>query len=532
MELSAIQIVTTVVLIVAAGAVALFCDYLRNRSQQLQELAVESGVRNELSAATPAAPMRAPSAASAAAARTARVMAAREEKASVTSAVAAIPELAAPHAAPKTNLPERHSAEMVKPALASAAEIASVRGAARPRRRPLPPPDATLPRLEDMNPRQALSEWLDQRAAKAPARRAEPVAAPVAVEEIAATVPPPAPTPIVEEPAPVVAAPSADPMPSVHTSEAEEPAPVIAAPLADVAPFVYTPEVEEPAPDTGDIRDILRRARAKRTVASSAVVEVVPVASPTPIAVTAPVSTPAPAPQPTPAPVALPAPAKTVSVVQKQVSVFLNTRKIDTYLREEVAVPEPAQAKAAPTESLTPAEPRLEIVSGAGSSSSSLSNSMEVLLPAGMHDRAVLDRAIATGKPFRGLVVAVGVNDVEGRCARNNDLMNSIGFFVRGLLEKKEFACHHGESEFVILCPELEGAEAQQRLNQIAEQLWDYQLRGVSTWSILFSWGGVDVHCQRLSEAISNASEQMNTTRRGRKMVSVEAFRPLRKVAM
>jgi hypothetical protein len=42
----------------------------------------------------------------------------------------------------------------------------------------------------------------------------------------------------------------------------------------------------------------------------------------------------------------------------------------------------------------------------------------------------------------------------------------------------------------------------------------------------------VDVHCQRLSEAISNASEQMNTTRRGRKMVSVEAFRPLRKVAM
>ena len=155
-----------------------------------------------------------------------------------------------------------------------------------------------------------------------------------------------------------------------------------------------------------------------------------------------------------------------------------------------------------------------------------------MILPAGMHDRSVLDRALATGKPFRGLVVAIGVNDVEGRTTRNNDLMQSIGFFIRGLLGEKEFACRTGDAEFLILCPELEGPDAQQRLNHIAEQLWDYQLRGASTWSILFSWGGVDVHSQRLAEAISEATGQMNQTRRGRKTVSVESFQPRRKAAI
>lgn len=71
MELSALQIVTTVVLIVAAGAVALFCDYLRNRSQQLHELAVELNVPEAMSGSA-ALPLMRPSAASASAARIAR----------------------------------------------------------------------------------------------------------------------------------------------------------------------------------------------------------------------------------------------------------------------------------------------------------------------------------------------------------------------------------------------------------------------------------------------------------------------------
>jgi hypothetical protein len=543
MELSALQIVTTVVLIVAAGAVALFCDYLRNRSQQLQELAVELSVRKEMTGASPAPP--APSAATAAAARNARIRAREEKSEQAPAAIvdAPLPPAAAP-AAPaeaKMNRSQRHSNEMVKPALASAAELTSVRGAARPRRRPVPPPDVPLPRLDEMNPRQALAEWLDQRAAKAPPRSHETVK----LEEIVVAAPPrsrliieePAPVTLIEEPAPVALieepAPVTlieEPAPAALIEEPapvavlEEPAPTAAleaeAPVVEtvsVPVLVDTTPAEEPAPAfvadirpvaDDDIRDVLRRALAKRSV-------------PARVAEDRPAS---PAPEPVKAPRTLPSPAP--APMKKAVSVFLSTRKIDTIRREpEITVDQVAEEL---VEEMAAAEPRFEIIDGAAPSATFL----EVVLPAGMHDHAILDRAIATGRPFRGLVISVGVNDVEGRSAHHSDLMQSIGFFVRSLLAEKEFACRAGDAEFVVVCPGLEGPEAQRRLNQIAEQLWDYQLRGVSTWSILFSWGGADVHHKPISEAIAMANDQMYTTRRGRRTVSVESLRPWRKAAM
>jgi hypothetical protein len=587
MELSAIQIVTTVVLIVAAGAVALVCDYLRNRSQQLRELALELNVRKEVSVATPAAPMIAPSAASAAAVRAARIVTARKEKTEAVieaPAPAVLAELPTPPVEVKMHPAERHSNEKVKPALASAAELTSVRGAARPRRRPLPPPGAPLPRLDEMNPRQALSEWLDQRAAKTPAK----ATAPVKMEQFAHAEPARPTLTIVEpapaaeapscassleepEPAPVVLLPLAEPALVVHTPagpkpapaaeahscassfEEPEPAPVVLPPLAEPALVVHTPAGQEPAPAAeDDIREVLRRALAKRNaqavpiavaaaaprpvlVPAAVPVQAAPVAAaaPRPVLVpaavplqAAPVAAAARAPEPVPAPAAVPSPAKTVSV-------FLSTRRIDTFLRDVPAQPAPQLVREqevveALVENIAAAEPRFEIIDGAAPSS----NSLEVVLPAGMHDDAVLDRAIATGKPFRGLVVSVGVNDVEGRSANHPDLMHSIGFFIRGLIVENEFACRTGEAEFLIVCPGLQGFAAQRRLNQIAEQLWDYQLRGLSTWSILFSWGGADVHQQRLADAIAMANQQMYQTRRGRKTVSVDSLRPSRKVAM
>ncbi|MGA3025623.1 MAG: hypothetical protein ABSF98_12700 [Bryobacteraceae bacterium] len=554
MELSAIQIVTTVVLIVAAGAVALVCDYLRNRSQQLRELALELNVRKEVSVATPAAPMIAPSAASAAAVRAARIVTARKEKTEAVieaPAPAVLAELPTPPVEVKMHPAERHSNEKVKPALASAAELTSVRGAARPRRRPLPPPGAPLPRLDEMNPRQALSEWLDQRAAKTPAK----ATAPVKMEQFAHAEPA-RPTLTIVEPAPAAEAPSC-----ASSLEEPEPAPVVLLPLAEPALVVHTPAAQEPAPAAeddirpaaeDDIREVLRRALAKRNaqavpiavaaaaprpvlVPAAVPLQAAPVAAaaPRPVLVpaavpvhAAPVAAAAPAPEPVPAPAAISSPAKTVSV-------FLSTRRIDTFLRDVPAQPAPQLVREqevveALVENIAAAEPRFEIIDGAAPSS----NSLEVVLPAGMHDDAVLDRAIATGKPFRGLVVSVGVNDVEGRSANHPDLMHSIGFFIRGLIVENEFACRTGEAEFLIVCPGLQGFAAQRRLNQIAEQLWDYQLRGLSTWSILFSWGGADVHQQRLADAIAMANQQMYQTRRGRKTVSVDSLRPSRKVAM
>jgi hypothetical protein len=465
--------------------------------------------------------------------RAARIVTARKEKTEAVieaPAPAVLAELPTPPVEVKMHPAERHSNEKVKPALASAAELTSVRGAARPRRRPLPPPGAPLPRLDEMNPRQALSEWLDQRAAKTPAK----ATAPVKMEQFAHAEPA-RPTLTIVEPAPAAEAPSC-----ASSLEEPEPAPVVLLPLAEPALVVHTPAAQEPAPAAeddirpaaeDDIREVLRRALAKRN--AQAVPIAVAAAAPRPVLVpaavpvhAAPVAAAAPAPEPVPAPAAISSPAKTVSV-------FLSTRRIDTFLRDVPAQPAPQLVREqevveALVENIAAAEPRFEIIDGAAPSS----NSLEVVLPAGMHDDAVLDRAIATGKPFRGLVVSVGVNDVEGRSANHPDLMHSIGFFIRGLIVENEFACRTGEAEFLIVCPGLQGFAAQRRLNQIAEQLWDYQLRGLSTWSILFSWGGADVHQQRLADAIAMANQQMYQTRRGRKTVSVDSLRPSRKVAM
>jgi hypothetical protein len=236
------------------------------------------------------------------------------------------------------------------------------------------------------------------------------------------------------------------------------------------------------------------------------------------------------------APSAALTPASSVPVAAQAVNVFLSTRKIDGFgpsapvesklSEQETFVDE--EAMKAMVESLALVKSRFEVIEGAGSSS----NAVEVMLPPGMHERVILNRAIASGKPFRGLVVSVGVNDLDGSSSQNIDLLKSIGSFIRGLLNGREFACCSGDAEFLIVCPALEGADAQRRLIRIAEQLWDYQLRGISTWSIVFSWGGADVHRQPLSEAVSMASDQMNETRRGRRLVSIDSRVPSRNAAI
>ena len=83
-----------------------------------------------------------------------------------------------------------------------------------------------------------------------------------------------------------------------------------------------------------------------------------------------------------------------------------------------------------------------------------------------------------------------------------------------------------------MICPGEKGADAQRRLSHIAERLWDFQLRGLGTFSILFSWGGYDVQGEPLSEAIASASDRMQQTKRSRKTVSMDSVSHRRKAAM
>jgi len=46
--------------------------------------------------------------------------------------------------------------------------------------------------------------------------------------------------------------------------------------------------------------------------------------------------------------------------------------------------------------------------------------------------------------------------------------------------------------------------------------LWNFQLRGQGSCSVLFSWGGINAQNEPLSEAIASAIERMQQTKRNR----------------
>ena len=100
---------------------------------------------------------------------------------------------------------------------------------------------------------------------------------------------------------------------------------------------------------------------------------------------------------------------------------------------------------------------------------------------------------------------------------------------IASLLQGEDFACQTGADEFLILCPGERGKNAQRRLNEISEGLWDFQLRGLGTFSILFSWGDAQAQDELLSDAIAAASERMHQTRRTRKTVSLDSSSPSRR---
>ncbi len=134
--------------------------------------------------------------------------------------------------------------------------------------------------------------------------------------------------------------------------------------------------------------------------------------------------------------------------------------------------------------------------------------------PTGMIQQPVLEKLLADGEHFSGLVVSIGVNDSDSSMWHNQGLMHSVGSYLTGLLRDQDFSCRTDYDEFILVCPGDHGAQSQRRLNHISESLWDYQLRGIGASSVLFSWGAVQVKDQPLSEAVVSAADRMRQTKR------------------
>jgi hypothetical protein len=144
----------------------------------------------------------------------------------------------------------------------------------------------------------------------------------------------------------------------------------------------------------------------------------------------------------------------------------------------------------------------------------------------GFHDGFVLNKLVQSHQPITGLVVSIGVN-AAGKS--NRKLPESVAKLVESLIGPEDFAAQSGEDEFLLIFPRERGASAQRRLTQIAEQLWDFQLRSLGSFQILFSWGGVEVRAESIEEAIASASERMQETKRGRKLLPMEPAEQLKK---
>jgi hypothetical protein len=146
-------------------------------------------------------------------------------------------------------------------------------------------------------------------------------------------------------------------------------------------------------------------------------------------------------------------------------------------------------------------------------------NGQSAAVPAGFHEGYILSRLVQSRQPVSGLVVSIGVNT-----PRNEDgsMPESVRQLMHSLIGAGDFACQSSSEEFLLIYPNERGASAQRRLSEIAQQLWDFQLRSMGSFSILFSWGGVEVRSESIDEAIASANERMHETRRGRKLLTME----------
>ena len=194
------------------------------------------------------------------------------------------------------------------------------------------------------------------------------------------------------------------------------------------------------------------------------------------------------------APVVVPVKPPLVRVVKSQAvplaDAFLWEHLSDQFLWKHLSQDDPANDKPSPIE-LIASDP----VSG----------------PTGLCQRALLEPFFEADPAFTGLVVLVGI--AKSRASRHDHPAEP---FVEELLGPTDFACRHGDDEFLIVCPGLRDANAQRRLNEISERLWNFQLQGQGSFSVLFSWGGIGVENEPLSHAIASATERMQQTKRSR----------------
>lgn len=156
----------------------------------------------------------------------------------------------------------------------------------------------------------------------------------------------------------------------------------------------------------------------------------------------------------------------------------------------------------------------------------------QIDLPTGFHTGLTFSEFASKTGSVSGIVVVIGVNDYRGHSERLGpdglrDLMASVEAMIQTLLGKEDFGCRWSEDEFLLVFPQVGGADAHRRLSAISERLWNFQLRSLNSLAVMFSWGAVEVQGESLADAAVSAREQMHQTRRNRRVSSAVTPRKL-----
>lgn len=149
-----------------------------------------------------------------------------------------------------------------------------------------------------------------------------------------------------------------------------------------------------------------------------------------------------------------------------------------------------------------------------------------ITIPSGLHDSATLSALLEANRPFSGVVVSIGINDFEALRERlasgetNTESLAPLNKLITSMLRPGDFASRFQEDDFILLFPGEAGSAAQRRLFQVSEKLWDFQLRSLGQLAVMFSWGGLEVTNEPLSNAVAAARERMYQTRRNRRQAA------------
>lgn len=198
----------------------------------------------------------------------------------------------------------------------------------------------------------------------------------------------------------------------------------------------------------------------------------------------------------------------------------------------EATVPEPTQPEPTQPEPTEPAplEPVAEQLAPLAAALEHTPAEPTREIPAGLQPVAVLEELLAAPPALQGIVVCVGINEFS-QLHKNlgkqtaDQFLGSVDALMSDFLRGKAFLCRRTEDEFLLIEPELTGAFAQRRLNDISERLWDFQLRNLGSFSVVFSWGAHEAHGESLRDAVEAAQEKMRETQAARKSSTFEKLR-------